>query len=235
MAYEILTLVLQWVHAAFLLIALMLSMFVIRDMYGSYFLSGVMLYKRRVFTLLSPGLAAMLIGFLLRYLFPQDLQVLAPADLFFGIAYILFAVALGYFWLATRSMHSLHWKEMIFMLGVLCCVFIWDYYLLIVGILPKSAAIPLESMIIASAYTVLVSVIFLLTLIIHPLLKAGVIRTPLWYISSGILAYFLGFMIQQQHVWNSAADRLPPVYSALFLVSAFFIGLGFEAALKKYR
>jgi hypothetical protein len=150
-------------------------------------------------------------------------------DFFYFTAYLSLAVGFTYFWMASTRMHKLHIKEPIFMLGVTCGVIIWLVYLYREFIIPMS----FPGMMMVYIYPVMVAYIFLSTLIIHPRMKGNVIRTPLWYISSGIFCHFIAFNMKTYSLWDPNMV-LPYIYPALFLVSALYFMLGFYAAKKKY-
>jgi FtsH-binding integral membrane protein len=102
-------------------------------------------------------------------------------------------------------------------------------------IIPKSAGLPLGVKALNYLYPVLVSLIFIFTLVVHPRMKARIIRTPLWYISSGVFTYFIGYMIYTYSLWNTTQPFVPAVYSAFLMISAAYFCLGFYAAKRKYH
>jgi hypothetical protein len=113
-------------------------------------------------------------------------------------------------------------------------VFIWLYYLFVLSINPGASGAGLGSRLLAYSPPILVSLMFLLTLVVHPRMKAKIIRTPLWYISSGIFTYFIAYMIREYYVWNATYTFIPVVYAALMLISSFYLCLGFFAAKRKF-
>ncbi len=237
MTYELFTLVLQFIHIVLLVTATILSMFTVRTFYRARHTTAIMLVKKKVFTLMSVALVAMLAAFLVNYLyrFPGGTRVISAYDFFITISYILFIAALAYFWYGATKLHKLHVKEPIFMFGVACAVFIFNYYLYVTALIPASSG---KSSIMATmmlTYPVLVSLMFLLTLIIHPVHRAGIIRTPLWYISTAVFTYFIGSMMYEYFMWVIAREILPAFFSAFFVLSASTFCIGMKAALKKYK
>jgi glucan phosphoethanolaminetransferase (alkaline phosphatase superfamily) len=112
-------------------------------------------------------------------------------------------------------------------------VLIWIYYLFRSTIIahPVLAA---NQGIIFFLHPLAVALIFLLTLIIHPAHKAKVIRTPLWYVSSGVFLYFLGYMIMAYSFIKPVAKLIPLLYTTLLFLSSAYFALGLFAASKKF-
>jgi uncharacterized membrane protein len=196
-----------------------------------------MLIKRKTFIWLTAGVTSLAVAFAIRNISSIFGYSRYPslADVFFALAYCTMAVGFDYFWYKSAKLHKLHIKEPIFIFGVVCGVFIWLYYLFVTSIIPDSAhsSWPIQAL---NYYgPVMVSMIFILTLVIHPRMRAGVIRTPLWYISSGVFTYFLGSMMLYYYMWNRSYDFMPVFYSVLFLISSLYFLLGFYAAHKKYH
>jgi glucan phosphoethanolaminetransferase (alkaline phosphatase superfamily) len=79
-----------------------------------------------------------------------------------------------------------------------------------------------------------VALIFLLTLIIHPARQAKVIRTPLWYVSSGVFLYFIGYMIMAYSFIKPVAKLIPLLYTILLFLSSVYFALGLFAASRKF-
>lgn len=237
MAYGLFVSVMQWLHIGFLVVAAVLSMFLVRRFWRDTHKDLLMIAKRRVFTMLSPAIIAMLAAFTAKYVYalPGCSRWITAYDFFITISFILFIAALGYFWYEVRKLHQLHIKEPIFMFGVICGIFIFNYYLYVTALVPATAGKTGIANLLVLIYPVFISMMFILTLIIHPVLRAGIIRTPMWYISSAVFTYFLGFKMYYYHMYAKPSVFLPPFYSAMYVISAFTLCIGLEAALKKYR
>jgi uncharacterized membrane protein len=199
--------------------------------------SEIMLVKRHTFVWLTTGITALAVAFAFNnishtlgyYAYPS------LADVFFALAYCSLAVGFNYFWYRSAKLHKLHAKEPVFIFGVVCGIFIWLYYLFRTSIIPASTGDGWARQVLNYYGPIMASVMFILTLVIHPRLKAGVIRTPLWYISSGVFVFFISAMMMYYERWNATYSFMPTVYSALFLVSSLYFLLGFYAAKKKYH
>ncbi|MBW2964283.1 hypothetical protein KY363_02385 [Candidatus Woesearchaeota archaeon] len=237
MTYALFTTVMEWLHVGFLIVASVLSMFLVRRFWRDKHKNQLMIAKRRVFTLLAPAIISMLAAFTAKYIYalPGCSGWMTAYDFFITISYLLFIAALGYFWYEVKKLHKLHIKEPIFMFGVICGIFLFNYYMYVIALLPATAGKTPVMEFLILLYPVMVSLMFILTLIIHPVLKAGIIRTPMWYISSAVFTYFIGFEMYYYHMYANPSVFLPPFYSAAFVISAFTLCIGLEAALKKYQ
>jgi hypothetical protein len=226
----------SWLHIALLFASTFFAILTVKRLSKAKHMKKMLEIKRDTFILLTPGIAALAIAYLYQniLLFTGEYIFPSGADIFFSAAYILFALGLAYFAFRAMNIHKIHIKDHIFSFAVLCAVFIWLYYMFVVVIIPRSTDLPFLTTLLDYAYPVLVSIIFLLTLIIQPLLRMKKIRTPLWYISSGIFVYFLGYMMYTHFLWTTSAISLPPVYTALFMLSSIYFLLGFVAAKRKY-
>jgi hypothetical protein len=235
MAYEIASDVIQVVHNVLLFFAAYFAIAVVRNLYSKKHKIEIMHIKRSVFSWLAAGVSCMALAFLLdklNYFSPGSFAWLV--DLFFVASYLALAAAFAYFWYRSAKLHTLHIKEPIFIFGVVCGVFIWLYYLFVLSIIPGSVGMPFGIRLLHFFYPVAVSLIFIFTLVVHPRMKANVIRTPLWYISNGVFAYFIGYMMHSYSFWNTTLSFLPIVSSAFLLLSAFHFCIGFFAAKRKF-
>jgi len=199
-------------------------------------LTDILRIKKNVFYFLTAGSYSLSIGLTISsvgLLFGVG-YIPFFIDLFFVIGYSSLTLGFLYFWYKSGKLHKLHVKEPFFILGVFCGVFIWLYYLFVLSILPNSDGLSFMNRLLNFFYPVIVSMMFLSTLVIHPRMKAGLIRTPLWYISSGVFTHFLAFMMYEYAVWNNAFVTLERVYRILFIISAAYFAIGFFAAKRKY-
>jgi len=227
----------SWIQVMFLLVSVFYAIIALAKLHHKKHKTPIMRLKRSVFAFLGFGIAALAVGYLVSNIYDIfGISVFpSPADLLFIMGYISMAVGFGYFWYESSKLHTLHIREPIFMTGVISGVFIWLYYLFVIFIIPKSAGLPLGVKTLNYLYPVLVSLIFIFTLVVHPRMKASIIRTPLWYISSGVFTYFIGYMIYTYSLWNVTQPFVPAVYSALYMLSAAYFCLGFYAAKRKYH
>jgi uncharacterized membrane protein len=234
MDYAVSSMLIGWLNILLLVTASYLSIVVVKRLFSKTHSKEIMRVKRVVFALLS--LAVLLLA--LANIMNVVGRFLAVAwwldNVLFVCSYLCFVAAFGYFWYSTAKMHQLHIKEPIFMLGVVCGVFIWLYYLFVLSIIPGASGADFGSRILVYSPPVLVSLMFVLTLVVHPRMKANIIRTPLWYISSGVFMYFIAYMIREYYVWNSTYEFIPVTYVVLMLLSSFYFALGFFAAKKKF-
>lgn len=226
-----------WTHTAVMLLAAYFAIFSTRQFYLKDHKKEIMKVKKTAFTWLTIGISSMALAYLLQTTAKSGGFYRTPglADIFFVLSFATLAIGFDYFWYKTAKMHKLHIKEPIFIVGVVCGVFLWLYYLFVMAIIPNSAGQPIAVRALHFFYPVIVSLLFIFTLVIHPRLKAGVIRTPLWYISNGVFAYFIGYMMFTYYRWTGAGQYLTYMFSFLFLLSALYFLLGFYAAGKKYK
>jgi hypothetical protein len=163
-----------------------------------------------------------------------DKNFTPAGTIFFSLAYILLLIAFAYFWHDSSRFHRLHISEPIFFLGVFAGVMLWLYYMMRITVQANAAGLSLLNKIILFIHPLVVTIIFLLTLIIHPAHKAKVIRTPLWYISSGVFLYFIGYNIMAYSFVRPAAKLIPLLYTILLFLSAVYFTLGFFVASRKF-
>ncbi|MBN1544494.1 hypothetical protein JW898_03460 [Candidatus Woesearchaeota archaeon] len=229
--------IISWIQTAVLVVAAWLAIANARHFHSKKRGSEIMHVKKHVFTWLSVGVVSMAIAYLIQniLLVSRSYAKINVADVFFVLSFASLAIGFNYFWYMTSKMHKLHIKEPVFIFSVMCGVFIWLYYLFVMAIIPNSEGYPLTVRALYYFYPVIVSLIFLFTLVVHPRMKAGVIRTPIWYISNGVFTYFIAYMIQMYDRWTAGAHSLTTIYAVLFLISACYFALGFYAARKKYR
>ncbi|MBI5880973.1 hypothetical protein HZB90_02485 [archaeon] len=234
MDYAVASMLIWWLNILLLVAASCLSIVVVRLLFSKKHSKEIMLVKRVVFVLLSLAVLVLTLANLVNVAFRFVAVAWWLDNILFIAGYICFAAAFGYFWYSTAKMHQLHIKEPIFMLGVVCGVFIWLYYLFVLSIIPGTSGAGFGSRLLAYSPPILVSLMFILTLVVHPRMKAKIIRTPIWYISSGVFLYFIAYMIREYYVWNSSYNFIPVAYIALMLLSSFYLALGFFAAKKKF-
>ena len=217
-------------------IALFYSMQATRHLFIKKFKEEIMYIKKQVFMLFTVGLGFLTIAFSVDniYQFSKIESMYLISNFFFSISYILFIAAFAYFWYKSKRLHKLPRKELVFFFTVTCAVFIWLSYLFIGLIMPKIYGLPIINKFFAFFNPIAVSIIFLLTLVVNPRLKAGIIRTPLWYISCGIFVYFIGYMFLTYAYWYPRYKWIPAIYSVLFLFSLLYFLLGSFAAKRKF-
>jgi drug/metabolite transporter (DMT)-like permease len=191
--------------------------------------------KKPVFVLINSGILFLILGFIIESaqgIFDKNFTM--ASIIFFSASYVLLIVAFGYFWYHSTKLHKLHITEPVFFMGVIAAVLIWIYYLLRATIAAYPANLPLLDKIVLFYHPIAVALIFILTLVIHPAHKAKVIRTPIWYVSSGIFFYFLGYMAFAYSLTKQPSNLVMLLYSGLFLISAACFLLGFLVANKKF-
>ena len=237
MTYELSTTTIMWFHNLLLFLALFFAVNNLHNFMKIKIKKNIIRIKKIVFTWLTAGIAFMFIAFLLNniYLAVGIYKSPSSIDLFFVLSYICLAAAFGYFWFATHKLHKLHIKEPVFIFGVICGVFIWLYYLFTNIIIPGSIFESATVQFLNYFYPIMISTIFILTLIIKPRLESGIIHTPLWYISNAIFMYFFAFMIYAYSLWNTHIIILPIIYAVLFFLSSGYFLLGFYTATQKYH
>jgi uncharacterized membrane protein len=221
------------VRDVILIIAAALAFAALRHLHFGRHKLTIMQVKRNMFCFLAPAMVALSVAHITADVSAAIGGRAYASDILFAIGYTLFAAGFAYLWMRSTELHKLHIKEPVFISGVLCGVFIWLYYLFVLSIIPSVAAQPFLTKLAAYFFPIIVALIFVMTLIVHPLMKAKLIRTPLWYVSSGVFAYFIGFMMYSYHLWN-VNEFLPLFSSALFLLSSLYFLLGFYAANRKY-
>jgi hypothetical protein len=220
-----------------LFVSLFFAIRALKNLYSIRSGKRIVHIKKVVFSWLTAATAFLAIAFLINsiqalfYIYTEY----SFADIFFVLSYVSFTMGFGYFAYRAGELHKLHIKEPIFIIGVACAIFIWLYYLFRMVIIPASLLDPPLMKFLNGFYHISVSVILILTLAVHPRMKSGIIRTPLWYITNGIFAYFLAFMFYSYASWTTAPMFLHAVYPVLFFLSACYLCLGFYAASRKYR
>jgi len=129
----------------------------------------------------------------------------------------------------------MHHKEPVFFIGVVSMVVIWLYYFFSQVLWPGTSGLPALNLYLTYFYPAAAAFLFFSTLIIHPMKHAKVIRTPLWYLSSGVFLNFLAEMMYVYTKWNLSMGFIEVLYTVLFMFSAMYFMLGFYAAYKKFR
>jgi len=236
MTMQTILLIIEWLRNILLGIALFFGIQTIKKLFKTDSKNEIIGMKRIVFTLITIALAFLTLGFIIEN--TQGVMSISrhstiPSIILFFLSYLLLIFAFAYFWHDSSRFHKLHFSEPIFFLGVTAGVLIWIYYLFRSTIIahPVLAA---NQGIIFFLHPLAVALIFLLTLIIHPAHKAKVIRTPLWYVSSGVFLYFLGYMIMAYSFIKPVAKLIPLLYTTLLFLSSAYFALGLFAASKKF-
>ncbi|NQU79680.1 hypothetical protein HQ545_07985 [Candidatus Woesearchaeota archaeon] len=235
MVYDLLIMGLQWINIVVLFIAAGFSITAVGALIRHK--TRIMQVKHVVFELMCAGVWLLAIGLLLLRIKQSFLSNIFPsiADMFLIFGYVCLVFALGYFWYHAGKMHKLHKRDMVFIFGTTCGVLLWLYFLFVVSIIPAVQGLPLLHRSLHYIYPVLTSLMFLFSLAIHPRMKAKLIRTPLWYLSSGVFAYFIGTMMIEYSRWNAVYGFMPVLYSSVFLIGSFYFLLGFVSAKRKYE
>jgi len=215
--------IINWIQVVFLFIASYFGAVTLVWFYSKKHRKDIMRIKRTVLTLIAAGTIALAIGFTIQNI--MGYAKITAADFFFVIGYALLALGFNHLWYMTAKMHKMHVKDPVFIFGVVCGVFIWLYYLFVLSIIPQSITQALPIRALSFYYPIIVSLIFMFTLVVHPRLKAGVIHTPLWYISNGVFMHFIGFMMYTYSLWNITEAPLHEISSVLLMISAFYFAL----------
>jgi hypothetical protein len=228
-------LILEWVRNLILVFGVVLGVQVTIKLFEKQTTEKMMDIKKIVFLLLTIAFAFMALGFITENIsgvVNHDFSLFGA--ICFSLAYICCIIAFSYFWHQSSRFHKLHLSEPIFFIGVVAAVMLWDYYLmrLSIGIILTTPS--LLNKLIFLIHPLAVSLIFLLTLIIHPTHQAKVIRTPIWYLSGGVFFYFIAYMMLTYSFLKPTGKVLPFVYSILFIISSAYFAIGFYAAKKKY-
>ncbi len=236
MNIELFTQITKWLDTILLFVALFFSITATKHLFTKNYREEIMHIKKIVFLLFTTGLGFLGIAFTIDdiYQFLGKPVFSLPANIFFSISYVFFILAFAYFWSKSERFHNLPQKELLFFLSVIFIVSIWLYYLFVGLIIPKIPNLPLLNKLFVFFNPLAVSSIFIFTLVVHPRLKAGVIRTPLWYLSCGIFVYFIGYMFLIYSYWYPKHRFIPIIYSVLFLFSLLYFLLGSFAAKRKF-
>jgi hypothetical protein len=235
MALQAILLILEWLRNILLILALLYGVKTVKALFKDDSKSDIIGMKRAVFTMITIGLFSMLAAlFIENSIGITDKYFTIPSIILFSLAYIFLLSAFAYFWHDSSRYHLLHISEPVFFLGVFIGVMLWMYYLFMLIMQAYASGLTLVNKIILFIHPIVVAIIFLLTLIIHPAHKAKVIRTPLWYISSGIFLYFIGYNIMVYSFIRPVARLIPLLYNMLFFLSAAYFNLGFFAASRKF-
>jgi len=235
MVLQTILLVIEWLRNILLIIALFYAIKTIKALFKADSKNDIIGMKRVVFTLIAAGIAFLLLAFIIENFSGVINKSFTLAGIvFFSLAYILLLIAFAYFWHDSSRFHRLHISEPIFFLGVFAGVMLWLYYMMRITVQANAAGLSLLNKIIFFIHPLAVAIIFLLTLIIHPAHKAKVIRTPLWYISSGVFLYFIGYNIMAYSFVRPAAKLIPLLYTMLLFLSAVYFTLGFFVASRKF-
>ena len=206
MVLQTILIIIEWLRNILLAIALLYGVKTIKALFKTDSKNQIIGMKRIVFTLIALGIAFLLIGFLVQNLtggFVNNFSLVSA--IFFTIAYLFLIAAFAYFWHDSSKYHKLHISEPVFFLGVSAGVMLWLYYFFRIVMISKIDTLYERTVLVA--FPVAVAIIFLLTLIIHPAHKAKVIRTPLWYISSGVFMYFIAFNIMLYSLLRHVARK----------------------------
>jgi hypothetical protein len=228
-------LIIEWLRNLLLIIALLYGIKTIKALFKADSKDEILGMKKIVFTLIAEGIAFLLLGFVIENSHGTiDKNFTLAGVVLFSTAYALLLIAFIYFWHDSSRFHLLHISEPIFFLGVSAGVMLWLYYMIRITVEANAAGLSLLNKIILFIHPLAVAIIFLLTLIINPAHKAKVIRTPLWYISSGVFLYFIGYNIMFYSFVRPVAKLIPLLYTILLFLSAAYFTLGFFVASRKF-
>jgi hypothetical protein len=228
--------VLGWLTCFSLFIAFLFSVLATKNFFIHKYKEEIIRTKRFVFLFLAFGIGFLTVAFSVSNLYNFFGLDIFPslADFFFFFAYSFFLAAFAFLWFRIKKLHKLHKSDVLFCFNVGFAILIWLYYLSTHVIAQSVSGLSGIAKFLVFFYPLVVSLIFFLTLIIHPLLKAGIVSTPLWYMSSGIFLYFVGFMISFYYYWSPSLDFIPLIYSVLFLFSSFYFVLGAFVARRRF-
>ncbi len=220
----------------FLILATVYAAMALKNVHHKKHKHPIMIIKQKVFILLMISIVLLLFGMTIQHI--NEIlgihTIPTIADIFLVPSFILMTLGFTYFWKEISKLHKLHPKDSVFVIGVASGVFIWLYYLFRLSIIPSSASMSILEKLLHYFYPIIISIMFLMTLRIQPTFKAGIIRTPLWYISHGVFTHFIGYMMYVYYFWNNGYTWFPVTYTAIFLVSAIYFTIGFYSAKKKY-
>jgi len=235
MSLQTVLLVIEWLRNLLLCLALYFGVKATLNILQGNFEDKVMQIKKPVFVLLISGILLLTIAMIIENAQGiLDKNFTTASIILFSVSYALLIIAFGYLWFHSSKLHKLHIADLTFFLGVIAAVLIWVYYLLRSTIAIHSASLSLLNKIVFFYHPIAVALIFLLTLRIHPIHKAKIIQTPIWYVSCGIFTYFLGYMMLAYSFIKPPAKLIPLLYSLFFLISAGYFVLGFLIANKKF-
>lgn len=237
MSVDAVVLAIDWIRNIVLCIALFFAAACVERLFMGGFKSSILHIKKLLFAWVTLAFSFLALGFFTGEPidFLQKGFLPTVSALFFTASYAMFIIALLFFWHHSSKMHRLYRKELFFFSAVISAVLIWLLFLFKATLLPRLMIFTELTRINLFLQPMMVSLMFLLTLKIHPAVKAKVIRTPLWYVSSGIFFYFLGFMALIHSTFNQHLKFIPVLYSVLFLLSGVYFLIGFVVADKKYR
>lgn len=228
--------VMAWVRLALLIIASAYGVFAIRTLSHEKNNTPILRIKKRVFMLLTAAVFLFTLGVGAIHfgtLFAEQ-NFPSAADIPIVVSHILFIAAFIYFWVKTADLHRTDMAERIFFSCTIFAALFWVVFLLIGSVMPAIEGEYLIAKIFYIAYPMLVTLMFLSTLIVNPRLKAAIITTPLWYVSTAVFLHFLAFMTQYYTIWHPMTRFIPAIYSFLYILSAGFFVIGFYTISKKY-
>jgi len=230
-------LAINWLRNIVLCIGLFFAASCVERLFIGDFKSSIIHIKRPLFAWITLAFSFLALGFFtgepLEFLHKGFLPRVSAV--FFAASYIMFIIAFSFFWHHSSKMHRLHHKELFFFSAAISAVLIWLLFLFKTTLVPRLMIFPEFTRINLFLHPLAVSLMFLLTLRIHPTVKAKVMRTPILYVSSGVFLYFLGFMVLIHANFNQHLKFIPVLYSVLFFLSAVYFLIGFVVADKKYR
>jgi hypothetical protein len=187
--------------------------------------------KRRVFMWLCWAMVWLFLGLLIETIN----EIFGIIPLWLSGVLILFAnglwvVAFAEFWYKSASFHSLHLREKIFgaLMGILVAI---GVLILIKNVLTHSSMTRFDAeFYLMIINIILISTALILTFVVYPRVKAGVIDNSLRYITSGIFTYFLSFLLQTYVQFSSKLLWLDFLSWLLFFGSLVYFWCGFVAA-----
>jgi hypothetical protein len=229
--------VMGWLRLALLLIASVYGVIAIKTLYAAKARNPVLHIKRKVFSFLAAAVVLFTLGIGVIQIVPLFSSIDFPsiADLPIMIAHVLFIIAFVYFWVRTAKLHTTNWRERTFFFATTCAVAIWLVFLIYGSVLPSIQGEYFLARILYITYPILVALAFLSTVIVNPRLKAAIISTPLWYISTALFLHFIAFSTQYYTVWHPMTYFIPGIYTFLYVLSAGFFVIGFHTITKKYE
>ncbi|MFH0870259.1 MAG: hypothetical protein V1866_04350 [archaeon] len=237
MGVDAIVLAINWLRNIVLCIGLFFAAACVERLFMGGFKSSILHIKKPLFAWVTLAFSFLALGFFtgepLSFLHKGFLSMVSTV--FFTAAYLMFIIAFSFFWHHSSKLQRLHHKELFFFSAAISAVLIWLLFLFKTTLVPRLMIFPMFTRISLFLHPLAVSLMFLLTLRIHPAVKAKVMRTPILYISSGAFLYFLGFMVLIHANFNQHLRFIPVLYSALFFLSAIYFLIGFVVADKKYR
>lgn len=226
--------VMAWVRLILLVLASAYGIKSVWVLFKTHKTKPIYKIKKTTFCLLTSAVTLFALGILMLQIMELLRNTSFPsiADIPLVLSHALFIVAFVYFWLKTTKMDKLVLKEWIFFFAVCCAVALWLIFIFKTAVVSSGV---LFADILYWYYPIAASLMFLSTLVVNPRLKASIITTPLWYISSAVFLHFVAFIIHYYTLWNPISYFVPSIYSLIYVLSAGLFVIGFFTASKNYR